>query len=71
MIAPIEQDLRRQKHLLIDPKSAKNIREGKVSYKVWNEANAVGKYDERIGDYQNRIRGAVEKNYGAVSAPMV
>jgi hypothetical protein len=71
IIGPIEADLRKKRHLLIDPKSAKNIRDGKVSYKVWNETNSVSKFDERIGDYQKREKGAVEKNYGAVSTPML
>ena len=31
----------------------------------------MSKFDERIGDYQNRIKGAVERNFGAVSTPMV
>lgn len=71
IIGPIETDLRKKKHLLIDPKSARNIREGKVSYKVWNEANSMAKYEERMGEYGKREKGAVQKNWGAVSTPMV
>jgi hypothetical protein len=40
VLGPIETDLRRKKHLLIDQKSVKNIREGKVSFKVFDQSNS-------------------------------
>jgi hypothetical protein len=69
IIEPIASDLRKKKHLLIDPKSAKNIKQGSVSgYKVWNEGNSISRFDEKVIDYDSRAIGAVaNKCAGAVS----
>ena len=65
--------MRKKKHLLIDPKSAKNIKQGSVSgYKVWNEGNSVSKFDEKVIDYDSRAIGAIgNKCAGAVSGQMI
>jgi hypothetical protein len=38
--------LRKKKYLLIDAKSAKNIRNKQVSFKVYDEANSLTEYLE-------------------------
>jgi hypothetical protein len=42
----IEHALRKKRFLLIDAKSAKSIRNKQVSFKVFDETNAVNEYNE-------------------------
>ncbi len=42
----IEHALRKKRFLLIDAKSAKSIRNKQVSFKVYEEGNAVNEYNE-------------------------
>lgn len=55
VIQPIEADLRKKKHLLIDQKSVKNIRSGNVSFKVFDQSNSVSQYNDKIThSYESR-----------------
>ena len=42
----IEHALRKKRFLLIDAKSAKSIRNKQVSFKVFDENNAINEYNE-------------------------
>lgn len=44
MINPIENDLRARKCSLIDAKSAKNIRNKQVGFKIYDDSNSLTKY---------------------------
>ena len=56
---PIEADLRKKKHLLIDAKSIQNIKSGKVGFKVFDQGNSMKiTQDKQTLSYENR---AVDK----------
>ena len=46
VLPEIEYNLRRKRFLLIDAKSAKNIRNKQVSFKVFDESNSINDYTE-------------------------
>ena len=46
VLPEVEHDLRKKKYLLIDAKSAKNIRNKQVSFKVFDEQNSINEYME-------------------------
>lgn len=55
VIGPIETDLRKKKHLLIDQKSIKSIKNKQVSYKLYDESNALAvQVDKDATDYEDR-----------------
>jgi hypothetical protein len=47
ILPEVEHNLRKKRFLLIDAKSAKNIRNKQVSFKVFDETNCINEYSER------------------------
>ena len=45
-LTKIEHELRKKRFLMIDSKSAKNIRNKQVSFKIFEEGNSVEEYTE-------------------------
>ena len=50
VLPEIEHQLRKKRFLLIDAKSAKNIRNKQVSFKVYEEGNSINEYNEQGED---------------------
>ena len=46
LLPEIEHNLRKKRSLLIDAKSAKNIRNKQVSFKVYDETNSIIEYND-------------------------
>jgi len=46
VLPEIEHQLRKKRFLLIDAKSAKSIRNKQVSFKIFDETNAINEYNE-------------------------
>ena len=46
VLEDVVKDLRNKNAHLIDEKSIRNIKKGNVSFKVYNEENAINTYDE-------------------------
>ena len=54
MLPEIEHELRRKRFLLIDAKSAKNIRNKQVSFKVFDDTSSINEYNENDEPFDHK-----------------